>query len=369
MNKKRHLSAKPYIINNKTRILVLIISFSLFITMLYGISFLFSTSTETFYDLMVDRYKNFAIITLNLPEGSPSKDYIDSCQQLCNQLSTQRGVRGAIPTSLRYDVSVNAVIGHLRLGICFMDQEYITFYLEQYNASLIDGKLPKYPGEIVINQRLQKNTGLKIGDAMIEDHTIVGIVESDSYLALGVNKYFDEVMCTAFLDSDADIYEICKSANIPYDYMIRGIQEGKDEFDNSSSIMTFSANLITITATILLFICLLVVIQMHFRDRQEEWCLYNSIGYSLWDIYCLAMRELLLTILIGVFFGFVLSGCFMIILNYFIIVPKGLFVSFLLPKTINEIVCILVLFVGCCQLPLMHSLHQIRTVDTLESES
>ncbi len=369
MNKKRHLSAKPYIKNNKTRILVLIISFSLFITMLYGISFLFSTTTETFYNLMVERYQNSAIITLNLPEGTSSDVYINSCQQLCNQLSNQPGVRRAIPTALYYDAHVKAVIGHMRFGINFVSQENIPLFLEHYNASLIEGKLPENPGEIVINQRLQKNSGLKIGDAMLEEHCIVGIVKSDNYLALGVNKYFNEVVCTTFLESDADIYQICKSIHIPSDYAINGFQEGKEEFNNANSGMTFSANLITVIATVLLFICLLVVIQMHFRDRQEEWCLYNSIGYSLWNIYCLAMKELLLTILIGVLIGSFLSGCFMILINYLIIVPKGLLVRFLIPKTITDIVCILVLFVGCCQLPLMHSLHQIRTVDTLESES
>lgn len=370
MNKKRHLSAKPYITNNKTRILVLIISFSLFITMLYGISFLFSTTNETFYNLMVERYKNSATITLNLPEGSSPKDYIEGCKQVCNQLSNQPGVQKAFPTALYYDAHVNAVIGHMRFGVCLMEQENIDFYLKQYNGSLIDGRLPEKPGEILINQRFQKNNDFNLGDTMIDDHIIVGIVQSDSYLAFGVNQYFNEDVCTVFFDTDTDIYQICNSTNIPYDYTIKGIKEGKDDFhDRIDNSMTFSSNLITIIATVLLFICLLVVIQMHFRDRQEEWCLYNSIGYSLWNIYCLAMKELLLTILIGVLIGFSLSGCFMIILNYVVIVPKGLLARFLIPQTIYDILCILVLFVGCCQLPLMHSLHQIKTVDTLESES
>lgn len=68
MNKKKRLSAKPYMMNNKTRIGVLVISFALFITMIYGIGFLFSITTTTFHNLIVEQREKAPTVILKFPE-------------------------------------------------------------------------------------------------------------------------------------------------------------------------------------------------------------------------------------------------------------------------------------------------------------
>lgn len=318
---------------------------------------------------MVERYEIAPIVSVSLNNDATTEEYLNAAKVLQEELTKQKGVQMVIPEAQCYAAQIKAVIGSMRYAMHLTQSQYIEPYLRQFDATLIDGQLPKQPGEVIVDEQYQKNNNLSIGDQMIDGHFIVGVVSCKSYLVLGINQDFNETSFTVLLDSSFTIDQVCKGLSLPFNIKIEGPEQGLEEYNsNVASTLEFSTNIITIIATILLFTCLLVIIQMHFRDRNEEWCLYHSLGYSLYSIYQLAMKELIVTLLLGLSISTVITSGFMIIVDRMVIKPQGLLAAYLLPDSLTAIITILILFIGCCQLPLMQSMNRIDKVDVLEAE-
>jgi len=124
--------------------------------------------------------------------------------------------------------------------------------------------------------------------------------------------------------------------------------------------------LITAISGTLLGICVLVVLSIHIRDRHEEWCLFNSIGFSSFEIYILAVKELLISFGGAVLIGCILSGLAVLGLGKFLIEPMGLYVPFIRPLDAQKVILMLIAIFGLCQIPLFLQIRTINTVDQIE---
>ena len=106
----------------------------------------------------------------------------------------------------------------------------------------------------------------------------------------------------------------------------------------------------------------------YLKDRQDEWCLYCSIGYSRKTIYFSILRELLFSFVAALLIGAILIGISEVILYFTIVEPSGLKCCFFYPDVLFEILCTYVLLLGFLQLPVRIALWNIRTIDAMEDD-
>ena len=111
---------------------------------------------------------------------------------------------------------------------------------------------------------------------------------------------------------------------------------------------------------------MLVVLSIHIRDRHEEWCLFNSIGFSSFDIYILAVKEILICFGAAILLGGILSALAVTGLNTFMIDPMGLYVHIIRPGDAQKVILMLIAIFGLCQIPLFLQIRTINTVDQIE---
>ncbi len=369
MMTQQRLSPLPYIKNNRKRILVLILSFGFYLTMIYGVQFIFSSTTYTFEQLLANQYQK-APYLLATEDMSP-KEKQKELDYVCEQFNHSEDVSTAFPASYLNGGRIKTTIGYEYFTYPITEAKYIPAYLSHFNATLIEGRIPTEPGELIADQKYMKNNQLELGDETIPGFHIVGIVQSDYYLLIGVNKdYYNYCVHVLMKDTSTHFESLCKEIDIPFTYDVNTYETGLETVNkDAGDSLRLSTNLIFIISTVVLFLCLLVVIQMYFRDRNEEWCLYHSLGYSIHSIYNLAMKELLFILVVSGFLCLGLLAVFLPLFYRFAILPYGLLIQYFHPDVILKMAAVLILFLGICQVPLTNSLQRIRTVDILDEEA
>lgn len=366
-----NLSLSPflYIRNNRKRILVLILSFGFYLTMIYGVQYIFSSTTYTFQQLLANQYQKAPYLFAT--EDMSPKEKQEELRNVCDQFNQYEEVSMAFPASYLNGGRIKTTIGYEYFNYPITEANYIPTYLSHFSATLIEGELPTEPGELVADQKYMRNNQLELGAETIPGFKIVGIVKSDYYLLIGVNDdYYNYSIHVLMKDTTTHFEDLCKEINIPFTYKVNTYETGMIDLDKDvESSIELSTNLIFIISTVVLFLCLLVVIQMYFRDRNDEWCLYHSLGYSIHSIYNLAMKELLFILGVSILLCLGFLALLLPLFFRFAILPNGLLIQYFHPDVIFQMVAVVVLFLGICQIPLTNSLHRIRTVDVLDEDS
>ncbi|ABX43978.1 FtsX-like permease family protein [Lachnoclostridium phytofermentans] len=366
---KQSLSPFPYIKNNRKRILVLILSFGFYLTMIYGVQYIFSSTTYTFEQLLANQYQKAPF--LSATEDMSPEEKQEELRSVCDQFNRYEEVSIAFPASYIDGGRIKTTIGYEYFDYPITEAKYIPTYLSHFNAKLIEGKIPTEPGEIIADQKYMRNNQLELGEEIIPGFHIVGIVKSDYYLLIGVNKHFYNYYVHVLMKNTTVHFEtLCEEIGIPFSYNVNTYETGLANVSiDAGNSLQLCTNLIFIISTVVLFLCLLAVIQMYFRDRNDEWCLYHSLGYSIHSIYNLAMKELLLILGVSCILCLGLLSLFLPLFYRLAILPNGLLIQYFHPDVILKMIAVIVLFLGMCQIPLTHSLHRIKTVDILDEES
>lgn len=364
------LSALTYIRNNKRRSAVFIVSLSLFITTLYLMSYMLSSTTTSFYKLLVEQTKMTQIIIPKFISKTMNREA--QLEELAFKLNQVECVKKAIPAKF-ISPYMTAIFGQYSIDSPLVEKGKLEELLRYNKAELIEGRMPESPGEVLVDELYAKNQELQIGSNLLTDSYIIcGIVQCDNYFISGIPAGIENVS-GIYIYSDGeniDFKEIYQSLNLPYDYNnIWDNVMGKEEFRQSvSSTLDFSSNIITYISTILLAVCLFVVYNLYVRNRYEEWCLYASIGYSAGDIYKLSLREMLFTYGIALTAASSFSLLGVIVIKNFMIDPMGLLSTPIMTETIGSMACILVTLFGIFQIPVLTALQRIKTIDSIEED-
>ena len=143
---------------------------------------------------------------------------------------------------------------------------------------------------------------------------------------------------------------------------------GGEEIKDVEAMIDGSTNIVYVFILIVLFIVLLIVYTTYLRDRQNEWCLYSSIGYSKRSIYFSIIRELLFTFAVSLLAGGIIIFFMEIALDYCMIKPAGNRCRYFQPDVLMEILCSYVLLFGMLQIPIRYEIYRIRTIDALDDD-
>lgn len=381
------LSAMRYIKNNKRRTSVLIVSLCLCFVVTYLTNFLLSTNTESFRALFeyTPRHiqylsiagSSFGLDVQNLSNEELIPLYKEKVSELMDALREREEIKEVYYAECLYG-AVYPLVGSMSFEIPLVEKEDVPVILEHMGATLTEGRLPEHPGEIVLDSATIKNSDRYALDGSFYTDTdlfqIVGIIECDTYFGCGIlhpdlPRSTTMIVLSEGLDDFTPLLlEAGVNVRENYDYIQDYNYCQKVYEEEVLTAISDSTNYVYLGITLLLFIALFIVYTTYLKDRQDEWCLYCSIGYSRKTIYFSILRELLFTFAAALLTGAVLIGISEVLLYFAIVEPSGLKCRFFYPEVLFEILCTYVLLFGFLQLPVRIALWKIRTIDAIEDD-
>ncbi len=384
---KNQLSAWKYVKNNKRAVAVLVTALALSFMAMYAAYVLLITTTESFEAVMVEMPKKISYASLgNKAYGILRDDYetyeefkaaYDAKQEdLLKKLKAYPGIDDALYTQVIRSI-YQSVMGSYSFEVPLMEPEKIQGFLEHIDAKLLDGRMPKDAGEVLIDETIRKNGGYHIGDWFQKDwfgetFRIVGTIQSKGLLSVGVpNGYSNNGWYIVVYndESTTDLTGILQSM---------GIQLGdEDEVLDAKEYYrayrkdvgdVIDAVLVTLFVIVMTFLAILVLVTYvsFMRNRVNEYCLYASLGYGRGEIYGMMLKEMTILFGFGTALGLLISLCIAFVLHGLIIEPKGLIGHVVYEEQIFRILGTYVFLMGVLQIPVLFSLQRIRTIDAIE---
>ena len=381
------LSAMKYIKSNKRRTSVLIVSLCLCFAVTYLTNFLLSTNTESFralfeYTPKHIQYLSIAASSFGLDVQNLSNEeliplYTEKVSGLMESLKEHKEIKEVYYAECLYS-GVYPLVGSMSYEVPLVEKDEVPVILEHMGATLVEGRLPEQPGEIVLDSATVKNRDhYTLGGNFYTDtdhFRIVGIIDCETYFGCGIPhpelpRSTAIVVLSEGIDDFAPILagegiHIRENYDTVQDYNY--CQKMYEE--EVLTAISDSTNYVYLGITLLLFIALFIVYTTYLKDRRDEWCLYCSIGYSRKTIYFSILRELLFTFVAALLAGAVLIGISEVILYFTIVEPSGLKCRFFYPDVLFEILCTYVLLFAFLQLPVRIALWKIRTIDAMEDD-
>lgn len=380
------LSAMRYIKNNKRRVSVLIVSLTLCFVLTYISFFFLSTTTETFRSVLLDNAEKLQYIEPSARvfdldyEMSVEDEYLRKydikLNELIDRLREKEEIKDAFKAEIVYG-TVQSFVGRYTFELPLVTKEKMPILLKHMKAALIEGRLPEKNNEIVLSESAMKNEDYRLGDSLKENHsiTIVGIIECEYYFGCGIyegDTYDNQRICILSDGSIEDLTLFLNNMGYKVDRSREKIIDktsGEEDLQNDViDAIEGGTDIVYVFILAVLFIVLLIVYTTYLRDRQNEWCLYSSIGYSKKAIYFSIIRELLFTFAVSLFAGGIIIFFMEAALDYCMIRPMGIKCRYFYPDVLMEIICSYVFLLGMLQLPVRYELYKIRTIDAMDDD-
>ena len=386
---KSRLSATGYIKNNKRTCFVLILALGLTFMAMYIIAFILGATTESFRPIIFEypRRISFAEVTTNAYSVKRSdyetiEEYAEAYgkedKAFFEALSNDPDVTRVYDTQF-LNATYNGVIGGIGYEFPLLPAEEIPFVAEHLGTVLTSGRMPEGEGEVVIDEIILKNGKMKIGDWFLENSygqvfKVVGTLRSDGMACLGTprgsynNGWGFVVLCN---DNSKDFTKLAAKY---------GVHVSEENGDNISDAVTYKElwdkniagtidsvmKVILLVVMIFLTISVLIAYISFMRNRVNEYCLYASIGYSKGEIYGMIMREMIILFLSGIVLGVITSLGMMKLLDMTVMEPRGLVSAWFMKDQLGRILGAFAVIVGILQIPVMLSVHKIKTIDLME---
>lgn len=315
----------------------------------------------------------------NLSDEEINREYEERNLKLAENLEKYEEVKEAFFVQVLYN-NIAAAVGECGQSIPLVEREQVEVFMEHYGLKLADGRMPENQGEIIMDKAAMSNGDYKLNDYFKSEsydnaYKIVGIIDSERYLGLGIPSEKVTLQKNIVVLSDGSINDITKLLEKEGIYIrdtydgVVDVNQGKIVLKkNVTDVLKTSTDIIYIVITILLFLALFIVYTMYLRDRHNEWCLYCSIGYSRKEIYLSIMRELLFTFGMAIIIGIILVSGAVVLTDYIMLKPAGIKCRYFYPNTLGEVLSSFVLLLGMLQLPVRYALHRIKTIDAMDDD-
>ena len=376
MAKGSKLSPIPYLVHNKKRASVLIVSLSLFFVMIYVLGYFMGAIGEPLVNVCIDSFKRtFEVHVIIDNESLGEYETREEWDELVRPILYEKQeelqkvvgdddvflVRGGF-ASLKLMVGATTISSYY-----FENTDDMNRYSQIIDAKLVEGRWPENPGELVVDTNSYINRGDELLSYLGSSYKIVGKVDTPVYAMYGLpavdeHNYFYLVAPSDYQKVNGKYVEDQGFPCIPVDYDLV-MDNAKNEINGLDDIK----QLVTIVATVLLAICVTVVFALHIRDRREEWCLFESIGFTSGQIYAMALKEMLICFVIAAGIGVLVSGAAVVVLDNFVIYPLGLgHVQMIRPKDALLAIEMYALIFALCQVPVFFTIRGVQTVDNIE---
>ncbi len=381
------LSAWKYIKNNKKTVGVLTISLALSFMVMYVIYVLLMTNVESFKPIQLELPKKISYLSITGKAYGLDRDSFETDEQysdaynekqneLIEKLKKKQGIDDAFYTQIissRY----NAVVGSLAYESPLLEPEQIPDFLKHMDATLVEGRLPKGDGEVLVDKTVMKNQGLELNQWYLEKwygqtFKIVGVIESDYMINVGTPRGFTNTGWYIVVlndENNTDMKKILKEFGITTgdaDEIMDRVATVKNYNKDVSETIDSVIKVIYIVVIVFLIISVLVAYISFMRNRINEYCLYASIGYGRSSIYGMMMKEMLIIFSVGTISGILLALAGAFILKTCLIDPMGLMTKMLYIDQMGKLIDSYVFIMGLLQIPVLISINSVKTIDAIE---
>ena len=377
MAKGSKLSPIPYLIHNKKRTSVLIVSLSLFFVMIYVLGFFMGAVGEPLVNVCIDRFKRTFQVHVyvdndSLGEYETREEWDELVRPILYEKKEELQkivgddevflVRGGY-TILRLIVGNTSISSYY-----FENTDDMNRYSQIIDAKLVEGRWPENPGELVVDTNSYINVGEDILRFIGSSYKIVGKVETPVYAVYGLP--IDTEHNYYYLVAPSDYQKVNGKYVEDHGFPCFYVEDYDTVMENTKGeikSLDDIKQLVTIVATVLLATCVTVVFALHIRDRREEWCLFESIGFTSGQIYAMALKEMLICFVIAAGIGVLVSGAAVVVLDNFVIYPLGLgHIQLIRPKDALLAIEMYALIFALCQVPVFATIRGVQTVDNIE---
>ncbi len=386
---KSRLSAVKYIKNNKRTCFVLIVALALTFMAMYTVAYiLYSTVTslepitlelpkkvayaEVSRESMGIRYEDFASVAEYGAAGDAARE------KFLRDLESDPDVEKAFFSQV-LNARYSGVIGGVGYEFPLIDPSEIPAFLDHIGAALVDGQMPSGEGEVLINETVMKNRGLRIGDCYEKDaygdvFRVVGVLRSHNMACVGTPR--------GYYNCGWRIVVLCNENSCDFRKLAAkyGVTVSKDNGDSVSDIVDYHAlyetdvkkaiadvvNVILLGVMIFLSISVLVAYVSFMRNRVNEYCLYASIGYSKSEIYGMILREMAIMFCTGILLGAVVTVGTLFLMDAVVIEPKGLVADWFMKEHLLRILGAFACIIGVLQIPVIATVYKIKTIDLID---
>jgi ABC-type antimicrobial peptide transport system permease subunit len=363
MKKHQGLSIKYYIKYNKQRLVSLLLSLTVFVTMIYVMAFILEPSKETMRRAMLRQSEKYQIVS------SLSKNI--EIEKVGQGLSESQAVFCVMPC-IPVKTKIDTIVENLNIvQIYLVGQENIQLFLKHSSSNISGGRLPIANNEIVVDESYAKNQGLSIGDTIEDALAIVGMVKSDCYLIAGVSDQIENANTVVALSSGKDVSFNEALGRIGYnvsDFYVEDNISRAEEMKGYTGAQYRVFYLLKSVSVMVVILCLIALFSLYIRDRQVEMCFYYSIGFSKKDIYFSVLRILIFVFVASLLIGLLLSIVLLLLIHSIVMAPIGLHASQLMPREIMRCVSCLVLIFATLQPSIFFAMQKINTIETMEEE-
>ena len=370
------LSALFYSRNNKKKLIAMVISIGLSISLIYVIQFLvYGAKHGTDYT-----------------DLNPLSVYSEISRQgdepihgdMINCIVTNEYTERVIPR-IRQQTFYYPITGRCAVSVFSLNQEDMTYMMDKLGLTIKEGRLPKNNrDEIVIHDRLLKNKGLKLGDeigypvnekekSIEKTYKIVGVLDGASMIALtslSAQKYDSGLYENGMLvfhkegkrsQSNSFLSFLPKDA-----VYIQTYQKVYDSQQKDLQDIQRYMNILVVLLIIVISITMGNSSYIHTFQRRYEYALLYSIGYSPLWILRKTIKEVFLTCFLGYLTGMVSTSLIAGIMYLFLFYPQGLVLKLFLPEALLQTLMIPIFVSLFCILPISRMLRRVDPINIIE---
>ena len=306
------LSMFYYLVNNKRKLVPVILSISLSVMFFYFLFLAGTQSRESSASTYLNPLKAYSRITSN--KGIP--------EELVDSLNAQTAIEKILPLHTFPHTNITRALGNGSAGIFFVRDNDIKYMMGLMNLKLTEGRLPEEKNEILLHWSIAANNKLKLGDIFkdtneIQDNfKIVGILDGSSIVGFvptviqgnSIKDWLKEdlivipkkgklTQLNKFLDA------LPNSEGLQFETL----SNVSADIANSSKVLSVVMYILVIIVVAVLCITLGNTSSMYFYQRKNEFGVLSAIGYTRWEIGKRVLAESILAGVLGYISGVLLS--------------------------------------------------------------
>lgn len=383
----RPLSAFKFFSQNKQKMLTIIM---ILIVAVASVSFITSLVTTIFEDgkkTNLATFNNFSVITAADDELYLSNEIVD-------EIKEQSNVGYVVDAEVNYAL-YNSLLGSTSVPIITIaNANELEKVFNECDLVLDEGCFPKEGSdfEIILHSSILQNKDLSIGDYVgrdVDDNEmlagkfkVVGSFSGNAIMGFSNNSYAMSQMANAGITYDGPVSVlIVPKADASLDKMNDDIANYSED-NEKITITTYNtiekmyndemeSIVFLLTIVIIVIVCAMAIstgalLYIVYMGRTEEFGILHAIGYSKGFIKKLIFKEITTLSSVGWLLGYVLSLCFMKLVDYLALGPNGQSFAYFTELGIIYTLIIPVMISICAVVPILKKLKNMDLISVIE---
>ncbi len=374
------LSVLSFYKNNRRKVLPVSLTVFLSVSLLFILQVLVDSSFYLTYLVFVEPQEHYSSISARTELISP---------ELVETVKGWDSVDEVLPWLFQHTY-LSTVIDSTGSKVLTVKRGDMERLMTLFSLRVKSGRLPDAgKNEIALHELVAANKNLKEGgkigskvnggEALSGEYSIVGILEGPSVISFSSLEYWMEEykikdpFCYGMILLPKKGYAEkldSQLADLPYQGLdIRTADSVRKEYESSASGGRLIINIIDLTVIAIVSICTGFLCYVYFNQRRAEFGILNAIGYTRRQIIRKAFIEVGVMSAAGLAAGLLASVPACVLLNAFVLMPRGQLLKLWNPEYIFSTLCIPIFVTVFSVIPVWRMLDKLDPVEIIEGKA